>query len=298
VERRKFGALAPGVSAVGISLAGLVRREVLGPDAPLAVGLLRRARELGFTVFDADAGVRTATAERWISAALEPDDDEAVVFSTLSGDRPGAPEGGVSDAVRAARRRLAGRRVDVLFVPAPLGMDPVVRESITSLVQSGELGGWGVRLTEGMAALGEARDLLHVGVRSFKLPYNLINREPAETILALGHSLGSHFVVTDPHGRGLLDGTALRSGVTDPTQPPPSVRELAGQYAPVLSLARLTAHGSRTLPQAAVQFALLAPGVSTVLVAPDGVEQLNALADLERLPSLEMTTRSTESNSS
>jgi aryl-alcohol dehydrogenase-like predicted oxidoreductase len=65
-------------------------------------------------------------------------------------------------------------------------------------------------------------------------------------------------LLTNPHADGRLDGQWLTEGLSPPARAPRPVdlADLERSYAPVLALRFLTERRRRTLPQAAVAFAL------------------------------------------
>jgi aryl-alcohol dehydrogenase-like predicted oxidoreductase len=283
MERRSLPGVPQGTSVVGLAVDTMVAVGGLSGPAELGVGLLRRARALGITVFDAGTGSAAPVAERWIGRAVRPDDRDALVITSLSSGPPEDPQEGC----RASAARLGGRPIDLLMVPAREALDPRGLQRLTRLVEGGSVRSWGVALGPQPSGLEELRSLLESGVRTLKLPYSLLQREPAETILQLAERHEVQCIVTDPFARGRLDGGSLRGGPLDPSHPPERMEQLLREYAPVLALAPLTVRHRRTLPQAALQFVLRSPSVAAVLVAPTGPDQLEPWARLEALPPLE-----------
>ena len=286
MQIRRVPPLSRPVSRIGLSVGALLRAGAPHGADPTLIGLLRRARRLGVTYFDAAGGADPAIAERAIATAFPAPDPELVLGTALG--PPGAstdpPE--VDGRIDEARRRLGDRTPDLVWLAAvddqgPSDAPEPARAELPQTEGAGPTGTRGRWIVPPAFAGGEELR----GATVLRIRYSLLEPEPGASWMARAEAAGVAVVVEDPHADGRLDGSYLQPGAVDGPRPPLGVRELEARYAPMLRLAPLTAGGVRTLPQAAIQFALLPPAVATVLIAPPGPEALDRMVEaLDRPP--------------
>lgn len=273
------------VSPIGLAVRALLPARAGTTPDPVASSVIARAFALGVRVFDVSAGRSTATAQRWVGGLAARDPGSLFVLSPIGADAARAPRELLRPELLDAQRRLGGHPVDLLLVQRSMLDLPPLREALDRARADGAIGDWGVALPPGPTGLAEARRGLVQGARSVRLPLNLLDRSPGEEILDLVADAGGATFVTDPHAQGLLDGSLVRSGAPTALRPTDGPA-LARQFAPVRGLAYLTASKERTLPQAAVQYAISRPSVVCALLDLSEPDQLETLVAATELPPL------------
>ena len=145
------------------------------------------------------------------------------------------------------------------------------RRAAEALVREWGCGAWGLAYPS-LPAVPVLREDLRSAPSWVRFPFHLLSPPEADGAVEECRRASVPLVSSDPFADGRLDGSRLSSSPLEVSgRPRPSDwAELQRDWAPVLSLGFLTEGGRRTLPQAAVDFALGTPGVSGAIVsAPD-----------------------------
>jgi aryl-alcohol dehydrogenase-like predicted oxidoreductase len=288
MDQRRVPGFSKSLSPVGIALAPLLARSGSALPSPQAVGLLRRARSLGVNVFDADAGAMTESAERLLRVAFPDRDPALVLLSSVPEQIVHGSDDKLHAHVLGSRQRLGDNVPEKYWIAGRAAAQATTRHRLDREFGPGT---WGVRVPSSTEVLSWIDSVLSAGPPVLKLPYSLLEREPAESVLERSISQGTSAIVSDPHARGMLDGARLSANPLEDRRPPAHLRQLQAEYAPVLRLAFLTRDGSRTLPQAALRFVLDSPGVGSALVEPPGSKELDSLLRASQLPPISVEER-------
>jgi len=222
MERRRLGAGGPEVGAIGLGCMPMSWAYVGGsPDDPIRV--IRRALELGVTLFDTADVYGPFTNEELVGHALEGRRDGAVI-ATKVGLRVG-PNGGyplVRDArperilreVDASLRRLRGDAIDLYYLHRVDPRVPFEEQwgAMASLVQAGKVRAIGVSEV-GVEELEHASPIHSVAAVQSEL--SLWTRGPLADVMPWCREHGAAFVPYAPLGRGYLTG-ALTEAAFEP----------------------------------------------------------------------------------
>jgi L-galactose dehydrogenase/L-glyceraldehyde 3-phosphate reductase len=310
MEQRSFGRTGLTVSALGLGcgmVGGLMTR---GSEAEQDRAIAR-AVDAGIRFFDTAPLYGDGASEDNLGRALRRLGDPDVVVATkvrLTGERPFAAE--IERSLDASLRRLGRERVDVLQLHDAIGdgsdgslapelvLDDVV-PVFERLRAAGRIGWFGITA---VGDRGAVETVIESGaLHSAQVPCNLLNPTaslpvpphfPAEDLAdRLGHatSAGLGTIVIRALAGGALSGTAARHPYSmqrvDPMATGPTY---AADVATSRRFERLIEEGwVGSLTEAALRFALFAPGVSTALVGVATGEQLDAAiaaAEGGRLP--------------
>jgi aryl-alcohol dehydrogenase-like predicted oxidoreductase len=200
------------VSALGLGCMGM--SEFYGAvDGREAIRTIRRALELGVTLFDTADMYGPFANERLLGRALRRDRDAAVVatkFGFVRGDQGswlginGRPEY-VRAACEASLRRLGVDRIDLYYqhcVDRAVPIEETVG-AMAELVSRGVVRYLG--LSEAPPALVRRAHAIHP-ISAVQGEYSLLTREPEATVLPVARELGIGFVAYSPLCRGLLAG--------------------------------------------------------------------------------------------
>jgi aryl-alcohol dehydrogenase-like predicted oxidoreductase len=266
-------------------------------DEREAVVAIRRARELGITVFDTAQAYGFGASERLLGTALRAEldrDRDSVVIATKGGIRP--PERDASEAflrqgVEESLRHLGVETIDIYQVHWP---DPDVPAAETAgalqrMVDEGKIRFAGVsnydaRQMEEFAAVRPV-DVLQP-------PYHLLRRGIEAEILpfARAHDIG--VLAYSPLGSGLLTGRVderTRFGDDDWRSQASAFtgQGLERNLAVVRRLDELARERGITLGQLAIAWVLAQPGVHVAIVGARSAANIEAsagAADVELAP--------------
>ncbi|MDX2080739.1 MAG: aldo/keto reductase [Terrimicrobiaceae bacterium] len=264
-----------------------------------AVRLMRVARDLGITLFDAADTYGNGRSEELIAKAFAGRRDDIVIATKVGYDfvnhgdgRRGqreipqdfSPEN-IRRATDAALARLGTDRIDILQlhnIRMEQVDDDAVWETLEDLRAAGKVRIAGVALGPAIGWLGE-------GVRAIRVRrpgivqhiYNLLEQHPGRTIQRAAGEAGTDtmFLIRVPHSSGMLEGKYTAETVF----PPNDHRNhrprswLLNGVKKVEQL-RFLETGGRTLGQAAIQWLLADARTASVLPNIYDEEQLREFA--------------------
>ena len=219
MQKRQLGQLL-SVSALGFGCMGLT--GVYGSQEESAsIATLRRAVEIGVTLFDTAEVYGPYINEELVGRALKPLRDK-VVIATKFGFDIGEPKAGslpirgldsrperLKAATEASLKRLGTDTIDLLYQHR---VDPAVPiedtvGAMAELVAEGKVRAIG--LSEPSVATLRRAHAVHP-ISAVQSEYSLWTRDPEKEILPACRELGIGFVPYSPLGRGFLTG-AIRS---------------------------------------------------------------------------------------
>ncbi|TWP36376.1 aldo/keto reductase [Leekyejoonella antrihumi] len=250
-----------------------------------AAAIVRRARELGVTLFDTAEIYGFGRSERILGEALGSECDQVIVASKLFPIAPLPPM--VRRREHASARRLGLDRIPLYQIhqPNPVVPDSVIMRGMRSLLLDGSIGAVGVsnyslsRWRMADAALGRP-------VVSNQVHFSLAHAAPLTDLVPFAQEEGRIVIAYSPLAQGLLGGrydVDHRPGGVRATNPLFSPENL-GRAAPLLDLLREVADAHHTRPaQVALAWLLSLPQV-VVIPGASSVEQLEtnvAAADLQ-----------------
>jgi aryl-alcohol dehydrogenase-like predicted oxidoreductase len=295
VDHLDVDGLGP-VSRIGLGTWQFGSREWGYGDAyadRAAVDIVRRARELGITLFDTAEIYGFGRSERILGAALGHERGEVVVASKLFPIAPFPPV--VRQRWAGSARRLGLTRIPLYQVhqPNPLVPDSVIMPGFQRLLAEGGIGAAGVsnysleRWRAADAALGAP-------VVSNQVKFSLAHAEPLDGLVPFAERENRLVIAYSPLAQGLLGGRYTadhRPGGVRAANPLFGTENLR-RVAPLLDLLREVAAAHEAKP-AQIALAWLI-GLPRVVVIPgaSSVEQVesNAAAAEIALPADEQAT--------
>ena len=303
MKYRQLGSTDLQLSEVGFGVWTLTTGWWGKHDEADVVRLLRLGHELGITFFDNADVYGDGEAEVIMGRALAPVRDECIFATKIGYDwRDNKREDGqrehpqdfsrefIREAIDGSLRRLNTDRIDWLQLHNPrlatLEQDEVY-DTLNEIQREGKVRAWG-------AALGPAigwRDegVYAAGERSLDLQviHNLLEQEPGREFIDAARSSGSGLVIRVPHSSGLLEGR-FREDTTFPEGDHRNHRPrewLIGGLQKIEQL-RFLEKNDRTLGQAAIQWLLAEPSVTSILPNIYGEDQLREFAAASESPPL------------
>lgn len=192
----------------------------------VAHAIVRRALELGVTLFDTAEIYNAGRSERILGRALSEDWESVFLADKIFPVVPAAPV--VKQRAIASANRLGVSRLDLYQVhyPNPLVRDGVMMRGMRSLQHAGLIDEVGVS-NYSVARWRAAENALRSRVLSNQVPYNLVDRWPEHDLLPFAESHGRVIIAFSPLAQGLLSGRYDRTN-----RPADVVRETSPYFFP------------------------------------------------------------------
>ena len=238
--------------------------------------IVRRAVELGVTVFDTAEIYGLGRSERILGAALGDDRAKVVVASKIFPVLPLAPVVQQRAVASAARLGVAGIDLYQVHQPNPVVADTTTMRGMRALQDVGLVGEVGVS-NYGLRRWRFAEAALGRRVLSNQVRYSMVDRGPEKDLIPYAEQAGRIVIAYSPLGQGFL------SGRYDARNPPAGAVRRANPYFLPENLERGTeliatlrevadAHDA-TPSQIALAYLLRHPNVVAIPGA-SGVEQM------------------------
>lgn len=212
MKTRKLGGLE--VSAMGFGCMGL--SHSYGPPTPKddAIRIIRRAVDLGVTLFDTALVYGPYENEELVGEALKPMRDRVVIATKfgLTVPDPGQPQltdsrpAEIRRSVEGSLKRLQTDVIDLLYQHRVDPEVPIedVAGTVKDLVAEGKVRHFGLS-EPGLQTIRRAHAVLPLA--AIESEYSMWWREPEQALLPLLDELGIGFVPFGPLGKGFLTGT-------------------------------------------------------------------------------------------
>ena len=199
---------ATRISRIGLGTWQFGSREWgYGPAyaGPEARAIVRRALELGVTLFDTAEIYGFGRSERILGEALGPARESAFLATKIFPVLPVAPV--VEQRAVASANRLGTSRLDLYQVhqPNPLIRDGTIMRGMRALQRVGLVGSVGVS-NYSLARWHAAEDALGGPVLSNQVRYSLVDRSPERDLLPFAAATGHLVIAYSPLAQGLLSG--------------------------------------------------------------------------------------------
>jgi aryl-alcohol dehydrogenase-like predicted oxidoreductase len=252
----------------------------------VAQAIVRRALELGVTLFDTAEIYGFGRSERILGRALGEDRESVFLATKILPVLPIAPV--VEQRAVASANRLGAQRLDLYQVhqPNPLVRDGTIMRGMRALQRVGLVGEVGVS-NYSLKRWRAAEDALGGPVLSNQVPYSLAARAPERDLLPYASSHGRVVLAYSPLAQGLLSGRydpgnrpANRVRAANPLFLPENLQRASELLA---ALREVAAAHSATPAQIALAWVIRHPAVAAIPGA-SSVEQLEgnaAAADID-----------------
>ena len=210
MQTRKLGRTGLEVSALGLGCMGM-SFVYGGADEGESVRTLRRAVDLGVTLFDTAEVYGPFINEELIGRALAPVRDQVVIATKFGfkigggfGDLDSRPEH-VREVAEASMKRLGVDAIDLFYqhrVDPEVPIEDTVG-AMADLVREGKVKHLG--LSEPSPETIRRANAVHP-IAAVQSEWSLWTRDPEEAVLPTLRELGIGFVPYSPLGRGFLTG--------------------------------------------------------------------------------------------
>ena len=303
MKTREFGSSGITASEVGFGLWTISTGWWGEHSDESAIALLREAYELGVTLYDTADTYGEGRGETLLQKALGDVRDDITIATKFGYDiySPWERKGHVERphdwspeyvryALEQSLARLGTDRIDVYQLHNPR-MDAIRSDDVFAVldqaVAAGKIRSYGVALgpaigwrEEGLEAL-RTRDL-----GAAQIIHNLLEQDPGRDLIEAAREASTGLMIRVPHSSGMLEGHYTRDTVfaeNDHRRHRPKEWLIEG-LRKVETLGFLTE--GRTLGQAAIQWLLAEPVVTTVLPNIYNSEQLREFAAAPGTPEL------------
>jgi len=174
-------------------------------DGSEARAIVRRAVELGVTLFDTAEIYGFGRSERILGEALGGDRESVFLATKIFPLLPVAPV--VEQRAVASANRLGVRRLDLYQVhqPNPVVRDGTIMRGMRALQRVGLVGEVGVS-NYSLDRWRAAEQALGSRVLSNQVRYSLVDRSPERDLLPFAESAGRVVIAYSPLAQGLLSG--------------------------------------------------------------------------------------------
>ena len=217
MQQRQLGSTLK-VSAIGLGCMGFTGVYDGGQDEAGAIGTLRRAAEIGVTLFDTAEVYGPYDNERLLGKALKDVRDKIVIATKfgfkISDEAKGLSSIGGLDSrpehvkavADASLKRLGTDHIDLLYQHRVDPNVPIeeVAGAVAELIRAGKVRAFGLS-EAGADTIRRAHAVQPVA--AVQSEYSLWTRDPEAEVLPTCKELGIGFVPYSPLGRGFLSGT-------------------------------------------------------------------------------------------
>ncbi|MEZ0111751.1 aryl-alcohol dehydrogenase-like predicted oxidoreductase [Catenulispora sp. EB89] len=287
---------ATGIEVSTYALGTMMFGAIGNPDHADGERIIHAALDAGINFVDTADMYSTGESEEIVGKALKGRRDDVVlatkVHFSLDGERNhgGNSRRYITRAVEDSLRRLQTDWIDLYQIHRP---DPKtdIEETLgvlTDLVRAGKIRSFGsstfpAEQTVEAWHVAERRGLMKF--RTEQPPYSILSRDIERALLPTAQRLNMGVLTWSPLAWGFLSGkyrrgtdvdftagrAALRADRFDPTLP-----ANAAKYDAVEDLVKLADDLGVTLPQLATAFPLAHPAVTSVIIGPRTMEQLES----------------------
>ncbi len=291
MEYRALG--RTGITVSQFTLGAMMFGAMGNQDHQDCVRIVHRALDAGITTINTADGYSAGQSEEILGQALTGGRRDEVVLTVKFGVKlDGNPNHGggsrrwITQAIEGSLRRLQTSHIDIYELGAPdpdTDLDETL-DALTGLVAAGKIRSFGTSKMP-PSQIAEARALSerrgHGVFRTEEAPYSILNRVLEYDLLPTCARLGVGVLAFGPLAGGWLSGR-YRTGQPVAASGPRSHRPQmdaeapgnAAKLAAADALGALADDSDLTLVQLATAWAATHPAVSSVLIGPRTIEQL------------------------
>lgn len=238
---------------------------------------MRRAVELGVTLFDTAEIYNSGRSERILGRALDEQRESVVIADKIFPLIPMLPL--VTWHAKASAKRLGASRLDLYqsHYPNPLVSDRSIMRGMRKLRDAGVVGEVGVS-NYSVARWRAAEGALGGRILSNQVEYNLLNRSAEQDVLPFAEAGGRVVIAFCPLAQGLLSGRYGADRPADRVRATSSFYqpERMKQAEPVIRVLREVADAHRATPAQIALAWTIRPEAVVAIPGASSVEQLES----------------------
>ncbi len=212
MQKRILGKSGLEVSALGLGCMGMSYHRGPAPDRNAMIALIRKAVELGVTLFDTAEVYGPFINEELVGEALSPFREEVAIatkfgFNYENGKSMGPnsrPER-IRQVAEESLKRLKSESIDLFYQHRSDPNVPIedVAGTVKDLIRQGKVKHFGL-CEVGAQTIRRAHAVQPL--TAVQSEYSLMWRHPEEDVLPILEELGIGFIPYSPLGRGYLSG--------------------------------------------------------------------------------------------
>jgi aryl-alcohol dehydrogenase-like predicted oxidoreductase len=295
MERRILG--GTGISVSEYALGAMMFGAIGNPDHDDSVRIIHRALDAGINFVDTADIYSAGESEEIVGKALRGRRDDVVLATKVHGsmgadaNHAGNSRRWITRELENSLRRLGTDHIDLYQIHRP---DPATDidetlAALTDLVRAGKVlavGSSTFPAEQIVEAQWVSERRGHVRFRTEQPPYSILARGVEAAVLPTAQKYGMGVLTWGPLSAGWLSGrytqasdVTSREGrtVTEAHKFDPSLPGNAAKLAAVGELSKLAADAGLTLPHLAVGFVLSHPAITSVIIGPRTMDQLESL---------------------
>ncbi|MGW1374060.1 aldo/keto reductase [Streptomyces sp. NPDC002446] len=291
MQRRILG--GTGISVSEYALGAMMLGAFGNTDHDESIRIVHRALDAGINFVDTADWYSAGESEEILGKALKGRRDDVVLATKFFNSMgPDANHGGASRrwivrAVEDSLRRLGTDHIDLYQVHRP---DPTTDidetlSALSDLVRSGKvraIGSSTFPAEQIVEAQWTAERRGHLRFRTEQPPYSMLARAAENAVLPTAQRYGMGVLTWGPLSAGWLSGRALsassRAGI-ESHKFDLSIPENARKAEAVAALGEVAAEAGLTLPHLATAFVRSHPAVTSVIIGPRTLPQLDGLLE-------------------
>ncbi|WP_166998785.1 aldo/keto reductase [Paramicrobacterium fandaimingii] len=289
MKYRTLGRTGIRVSSFALGTMVLGAEGLGNPDHDDSARIIHKALDSGINLVDTADAYSLGDSEVVVGKALKGRRDD-VVLATKFGlpmsddqNQRGASRRWIMTAVENSLRRLQTDHIDI-YQMHRLDPDTDIDETLsalTDLVRSGKVRTIGASTVPASQIVEAQWAAQRRGLEPFRTeqpPYSILNRGIEAEVLPVAERYGMGVLTWSPMAKGMLTGRIRRDGATDLRRAAvfSSFSDTARLDA-VEKIAALADEAGLPMPHMAMAFATSHPGVSSALIGPRTMEQLDDL---------------------
>ena len=274
-----------GIKVTPYALGAMMLGSLGNPDRREGVRLIHRALDAGINLVD--TADRYGDSEEVVGEALQGRRDQVVLATKFHGpvdddvNHRGASRRWIVQAVERSLRNLRTDYIDLYQLHRP-DPDTDIEETLsalTDLVRQGKvraIGSSSMRGSEIVEAQWTAERRGFERFRSEQPNYSILDREIEREILPVAQRYGMGTLVYSPLAGGALTGRYRAGQANDTFRAGTGMRHFRDErrLAAVEQLLDLAGDVGIPLPHLAMAFAIAHPGVTSAIIGPRTMEQL------------------------
>jgi aryl-alcohol dehydrogenase-like predicted oxidoreductase len=278
-----------GIKVTPYALGAMMFGPIGNADHDDAIRIIHKALDAGINFVDTADRYSQGESEVIVGKALKGRRDDVVLATKFTGpmgedpNRQGASRRWIMSAVEDSLRRLQTDHIDLYQVHRP---DPEtdVEETLsalTDLVRSGKVRAIGSSTMPASDMVEAQWAAERRGLERFRTeqpPYSILNRGIEAEVLPVAQRHGMGTLVWSPLAKGMLTGRIRKDQATD-LRRVDMFRSLRDEQRldAVEQLVPLAAEAGLPLTHLAMAFAIAHPGVTSAIIGPRTMEQLDDL---------------------
>jgi aryl-alcohol dehydrogenase-like predicted oxidoreductase len=288
-----------GIEVSAYCLGAMMFGSIGNPDHDDCARIIHTALDQGINFVDTADMYGGGESEQIVGQALKGRRDDVVLATKVhfqmgeGRNRSGNSRRWITREVEESLRRLQTDWIDLYQIHRP---DPATDieetlSALTGLVHAGKIRAFGCSTFPAEEIVGayhvaERRGLLRF--RTEQPPYSMLSRGIESSVLPVCQHLGMGVLTWSPLAWGFLSGKYRKGQPVDLTAGRPALNPdrfdqslpgSAAKFDAVEELLDLANQIGCTLPQLAVAFAVAHPGVTSVIIGPRTMRQLQSLLD-------------------